>query len=148
MKILIFGCTRLTDALAPVLLQDGHQVTVLDPDADRLALLQRDTAVTAVRTAEPLMQDYLQEGGISDSWGFLALSEDDHKNVLVCQIASHIFNIPKVLCRLSDPQLQEFYQSLGLEIVDAGPDFIQNTRQAINQQAMGQQSGDRQSIEG
>ena len=143
MEILIFGCTRLTDALAPVLVQDGHQVTVLDPDANRLALLQKDTAVNAVLTAEPLMQDYLQGGGISDSWGFLALSEDDHKNLLVCQIAHHIFNIPKVLCRLGDPQLQEFYQSLGLEVVDAGPDFIQNTRQAMNQQ-----SSDRQSIEG
>ncbi len=131
MDILIFGCTRLTAALAPVLVKDGHHLTVLDPDADCLALLSKTTAITAALIDEPLMQDYLLEGGISDSWVFLALSEDDHKNALVCQIAHHIFNVPKVLCRLTDPQLQEFYQGLGLEIVDSGPDFIKNTCQSI-----------------
>lgn len=131
MDLLIFGCTRLTAALAPVLVAEGRRVTVLDPDADRLALLRKKTAITAVLTAEPLLQDYLQEGGISDSHAFLALSEDDHKNVLVCQIAHHIFNVPRVLCRLETPELQEFYRSAGLQIVDTGPDFIEKTRQSI-----------------
>ena len=131
MDILIFGCTRLTDALAPVLVADGHRVTVLAPSADRLALLRKKAAITALLTAEPLMQDYLQEGGISGARAFLALSDDDHRNILVCQIAHHIFNVPKVFCRLADPQLGEFYQGLGLEIVDAGPDFLNKTRQAI-----------------
>ncbi len=134
MDILIFGCSRLTVTLAPVLVAYGHRVTVLDPVADRLARLRKKTAITAVLTAEPLLQDYLQEGGISDSHAFLALSEDDHKNALVCQIAHHIFNVPRVFCRLEAPELQQFYQSAGLKIVDTGPDFIEKTRQTIEGQ--------------
>ena len=112
MHILIYGCTRLTDALAPVLVQDGHQVTVVDTDTDQLTLLDNQTSVRTVRLAEPLLQDPLQEGGIDNTDAFLSLSSNDHQNLLFCQIASHIYNVPKVMCRLSDPQLQDFYQPL------------------------------------
>ena len=120
MEVLIFGCTRLTIALASVLLEDGHQLTVLDSDADRLARLhreKREQSFTVLHTPEPLMQDYLIQGGIDQAGALLALSSDDHKNLLVSQIAWHIYHIPKVFCRLSDPQLQEFYCGLGLEVV-------------------------------
>lgn len=131
MHILIYGCTRLTDALAPVLMQDGHQVTVVDTDADQLTLLERQTDVRTVRLAEPLLQDPLQEGGIVNSDAFLSLSSDDHQNLLLCQIASHIYNVPRVMCRLSDPQLRDFYQPLGVSVLDAGPDFLSSAREFL-----------------
>ena len=65
MQILIYGCTRLTDALAPVLVKDGHQVTVVDANADRLAILGKQTNVSTVWAAEPLMQDYMIEGTLT-----------------------------------------------------------------------------------
>ena len=135
MEILIFGCSRLTNALAPALVRNGHQVTVVDPSADRLALLQKEeAAIIPILAAEPLMQDYLQQGGISDSWVFLALSEDDHKNALVGQVARRIFNVPQVFCHLSDPQLQEFYSNLDLELVGPMPDFVEDILQSIGRQ--------------
>jgi trk system potassium uptake protein TrkA len=48
-----------------------------------------------------MMQDYLQEGGIDHADVFLAMSSDDHQNLLVAQIAKHIFNVPKVVCHLA-----------------------------------------------
>ena len=133
MQILVYGCTRLTDALVPVLVQDGHQVTVLDPDADRLTILDKQTGVTTIWVREPLMYDYLQEGRIGVSNAFLALTEDDHKNVLLSQIASEIFNVPRVICRLTDPQLQDFYGQLGLTVLDSRPDFISSVRHHLEQ---------------
>lgn len=133
MHILVYGCTRLTDALAPALVQDGHQVTVLDPDADRLAILGKQTDVATIWAREPLMYDYLQEGKISASDAFFALTEEDHKNVLLCQIASQIFNVPSVICRLTDPQLQDLYGRLGLTVLDCGPDFLSSARHYLEQ---------------
>ncbi len=133
MEILVYGCSRLTDALAPVLVQDGHYVTVLDEDADRLAILSRQTNVSTIWAAEPLMKDYLLEGGLEDCDAFFALTEDDHKNVLLCQIASLIFNRPNVLCRLTDPQLQDFYRQLGITILDSGTDFLSRARESLEE---------------
>lgn len=134
MEVLIFGCTRLTIALASVLLEDGHQLTVLDSDADRLARLhreKREQSLTVLHTPEPLMQDYLIQGGIDQAGALLALSSDDHKNLLVSQIARQIYHIPKVFCRLSDPQLQEFYCGLGLEVVGADTAAMGRIRQSL-----------------
>lgn len=128
---MIYGCNRLTGALAPVLVDDGHEVTVLDPNADQLSILERQTRVKTFCASEPLMQDYLLEGGIEASGAFFALTGDDHLNALLCQLASHIFNVPNVLCRLEDPQLQGLYRELGVNILDSGPSFLASARDVL-----------------
>ena len=104
---MIFGCGTLTDLLVPYLRQAGHLVTVLTDDADALERLRREYQVQGVWITEPLMQDYLQEGDIEITEVFLAISDHDHQNVLVAQIAKHIFNVGIVICRLENPQLQQ-----------------------------------------
>ena len=95
---MIFGCGTLTDLLVPYLKQEGHLVTVLTDDADALERLRREYQVQGVCITEPLMQDYLQEGDIEITEVFLAISDRDHQNVLVAQIAKHIFNVGIVIC--------------------------------------------------
>ena len=131
MRIHIYGCSRLTNALAPVLVEDGHQVTVLDVDADRLEVLSRQTRIKFLCTAEPLMQDYLLDSGIAQSQVFYALSDDDHLNLLLCQVASHIYNVANVMCRVEDPKLQGIYSQLGVNLLDNGPDFLSAARDSL-----------------
>ncbi len=141
MDILIFGCTRLTYTLVPHLTGAGHRLTVLDSDVDRLALLQRETAhppVQVIPTVEPVMLDYLQQGGIAECQAFLALSGDDPPNLLVSQTARLIYNVSRVYCRLSDPLLREFYRGLGLEVIDAGAESLERVRQSLQSDAVRQ----------
>ena len=86
-----------------------------------------------ILTAEPQMQDYLQQGGIDTAQIFLALSGDDHLNALTAQIARHIFNVPKVICNVNDPELQLLYSGLGLDVVGYSFGLLQDIRQAIEQ---------------
>jgi trk system potassium uptake protein TrkA len=77
------------------------------------------------------MQDYLLQGGISASDAFLALSGDDHQNALAAQIARHIFNVPRVICYLVNPQLQVFYTGLGLDVIGSSFGLLQDIRQSM-----------------
>ena len=79
------------------------------------------------------MKDYLQEGGIDHADVFLAMSDDDHQNILVSQIAKHIFNVPKVVCHLDSPQLQVIYAGLGLDVVGYSFGLLHDVRQAIQE---------------
>ena len=133
MQILIYGCTRLADALIPVLDQDGHQITVIDTDADRLAIIQRQAGINSVWIADYMMQDFLMEGNIDSAEAFYSLSEDDHKNLLLCQIATAIYNVPRTMCLLSDPQLQDFYEPLGMRVLNGGRDFLSSAREILDQ---------------
>ena len=131
MQLLIFGCNQLTNNLLPDLAGPEYQVTVLSRDRQCLDLIARNSQVNVILTTEPLMQDYLQNGGISTTEIFLALSNDDHQNALAAQIARHIFNVPKVICHLHDPQLQILYSSIGMDVVGYSFGLLQDIRQSI-----------------
>ena len=131
MQVLIFGCNRLSTSLVGDLLGDNNEITVLGGERDCLESVATQPGVRVVLTAEPMMQDYLQEGGIDHADVFLAMSADDHQNILVAQIAKHIYNVPKVVCHLGSPQLQVMYAALGLDVVGYSFGLLQDVRQAI-----------------
>ena len=131
MRVLIFGCNRLSFSLVGDLSDRGNEITVLGRERDCLESVATFPGVRVVLTAEPMMQDYLQEGGIDHADVFLAVSSDDHENILVAQIAKHIFNVPKVVCHLGSPQLQVMYAALGLDVVGYSFGLLQDVRQAI-----------------
>ena len=131
MRVLIFGCNRLSTSLVGDLAGVGNEITVLGGERGCLESVAIHPGVRVVLTAEPMMQDYLQEGGIDHADVFLAMSADDHQNILVAQIAKHIFNVPKVVCHLGNSELQVMYAALGLEVVGYSFGLLQDVRQAI-----------------
>ena len=133
MHVLILGCNQLTANLVPDMAGAGYQVTLLSNDRECLKRVAEHSGVEVILTAEPQMQDYLQQGGIDTAAVFLALSGDDHLNALTAQIAHHIFNVPKVICNVNDPQLQLLYSGLGLDVVGYSIGLLQDIRQAIEQ---------------
>ena len=131
MRVLILGCNQLTTNLVLDLAQGGSHVTVVANDRPCLEHLADAPRVQVILSTEPQMEDYLQQGGIDNAEVFLALSDDDHQNALAAQIALHIFNAPKVVCHLDNPQLQIFYSALGLDVVGYSFGLLQDIRQAI-----------------
>lgn len=131
MRILILGCGPLTSLLLASPGSAEHQFTVLSDDMDCLNEVADEPRVTPMLILEPLMQDYLQLGGIDNADAFMALSEDEHQNILTCQIAKHIFNVGKVMCRLENPQLQKLYSELDLEVVSPTLDLLQDLNQVL-----------------
>ncbi len=131
MRVLIFGCNRLSTSLVGDLAGEGNEITVLGGQRDCLESVATHPGVRVILTAEPMMQDYLQEGGIDHADVFLAMSGDDHENILASQIAKHIYNVSKVVCHLGSPQLQVMYAALGLDVVGYSFGLLQDVRQAI-----------------
>jgi trk system potassium uptake protein TrkA len=131
MRVLILGCNQLTTNLVLDLAQAGSHVTIVANDRRCLERLADEPRVQVILSTEPQMEDYLQQGGIDNAEVFLALSDNDHQNALAAQIALHIFNVPKVVCHLDNPQLQILYAGLGLDVVGYSFGLLQDIRQAI-----------------
>ncbi len=131
MQVLILGCGRLTTTLVPDLAGNGTEITILSRDRECLESVSDIPGVEVVLTIEPTMQDYLQLAGVDTTDIFLALSDDDHRNALTAQIARYIFNVPKVICHLDNPQLQILYAGLGLDVVGYSFGLLQDIRQSI-----------------
>ena len=117
MNTLIFGCDIHTDLIIKYLHPQGYNVTVVAYEQDLLEDLERNYTLPTILIKDPIMQDYLQEANIRNTDMFLALSTDDHTNVLLSQVAKHLFDVKTVVCRIEDPALNEIYSELGLKVI-------------------------------
>lgn len=116
MKAVIMGCGRVGAQLANMLDAEGHDVTVIDMDAASFRRLP-STFKGKAMIGNGIDQDILKKAGIEEADMFAAVTQGDNRNVMAAQIAKHIFNVPKVVCRIYDPIREEIYHSLGLETV-------------------------------
>lgn len=114
MNIIIMGCGRVGAQLAALLDRDGHKVTVLDVEQYSFRRLPDNFGGTAL-VGDGTDEDALKEAGIEDADVFVSVTQGDNRNVMAAQIAKHIFNVPKVVCRIYDPLRKDMYSALGLE---------------------------------
>ena len=134
MHILILGCGPLTKLLLNSMSTDNHEFTIIGTNINCLNEVADEPRVTTVLNLEPSMQDYLRLGDINRADVFLALSDDDHQNILTGQIAKHIYNVDRVICKLQRPTLQQLYSELGLEVVSPTMGLLQDLNQSLQRQ--------------
>jgi len=108
------GCGRVGAELAAMLDREGHQITVLDIDPDSFSQLPTDFRGRCV-VGNGIDQDVLERVGVRDADAFVAVTPGDNRNVMASQMAKHLFDVPRVLCRIFDPIREEMYHNLGLE---------------------------------
>jgi trk system potassium uptake protein TrkA len=124
MKILIMGCGRVGARLASLLDEDGHEVTVLDNDVYSFRRLPSTFGGNAL-FGNGIDDEALKKAGVEDMDVFVAMTQGDNRNVMACQMAKYIFNVPRVMCRIYDPLREEMYSALGLETLSPTKIFAQ-----------------------
>lgn len=116
MNILIIGCGDIGSRLANTFSRLGHQVSVVDRNADQVSSLDKDfDGLLTIGVA--IDQDVLCEAGIQGCDAVISVTRDDNVNLMVAQLARDIFHVPRVISRVSDPSREEVFSSFGLSIV-------------------------------
>ncbi len=135
MKVVIMGCGRVGGQLAGLLDADGHSVTVLDIDAYSFRRLSFPRLLPDFRgtslVGNGIDEESLKKDGIEEADVFFALTQGDNRNVMAAQIAKHIFNVPRVICRIYDPLRQEMYCTIGLEAISPTTVFAQMLKEKL-----------------
>ena len=124
------GCGRVGARLAALLDEEGHEVTVLDNDTYSFRRLPNSFGGTAL-FGNGTDEEALKRAGIEETDVFVALTQGDNRNVMSCQIAKHVFNVPRVVCRIYDPLREEMYSALGLETLSPTKIFAQLLQEKI-----------------
>lgn len=113
MRLVVVGGGRLVYFLGRALRGRKHHVTIVNrsrQDCDRLARTL-DAVVIAGDGTDP---NVLEEAGTGSSDQVLALTEDDHVNLVVCQLAQRRFLVPRVLALVNDPDNERVFAKLGI----------------------------------
>jgi len=102
--------------LAKLLAAEGHNVVVIDKNQASFERLGGTfNGVTLVGNGFSL--GLLKQAGIEKADAFCAVTNGDNTNLISAQAAKKIFQVPKVIARVYDPERAHIYAALGLEII-------------------------------
>jgi trk system potassium uptake protein TrkA len=114
MRVVILGCGRVGALLANMLDRAGHEVAIIDQNADSFWRLDADYGGEKI-TGFGLDEEILRIAGSDRAEAFVAVTNGDNTNVMAGQIAQRRFNVPRVIVRLYDPIRAQTYRKFGLE---------------------------------
>jgi len=130
MNLLIVGCGRVGSAIAERMAQDGHDVSVVDEDAEALQRLPEDWPGRFFH-GHGLDMDVLERAGIETADAVVVATDGDNTNIVIAQVAQRRYKAPCVVTRVLDPGRAAFYASQGLQTVCATSTAVEFTTQAI-----------------
>lgn len=116
MKFIIIGCGRVGSGLAQNLNQRGHNVIVVDNDANafnQLGPAFRGQKIVGVG----FDRDVLLQAEIDQADGLAAVTASDETNVVTAQVARQVFRVPKIIARVNNPRQAAIYHRLGLQTI-------------------------------
>jgi trk system potassium uptake protein TrkA len=110
------GCGRVGSQLSLELLAGDHHVSVVDKNARAFwRYPPGDAAKTVVGLG--FDRDVLEEAGIKEADGFVAVSSGDNSNIVSARVALEHYHVPRVIARIYDPRRAEIYQKLNIPTV-------------------------------
>lgn len=102
MKIIILGAGQVGASLAKSLIDDQHDVTMVDRDEDRLNELQERIDLRTV-CGSCSYPNILRAAGAQEADMLIALTNSDEANMIACQVAYSLFHVPKKIARIRSP---------------------------------------------
>ena len=117
MQILVMGCGRVGAMIATSLAKDAHTVYILDPVPEKFRRIPEELLIKGLVipiVGDGIEPNHLRKAKIDTADVFIAVSGKDTPNAFAAQIAKHIFQVSKVVCRLTDVSAQKMYSQLGL----------------------------------
>lgn len=99
MKVVICGAGQVGSTLAAYLSEEGNKVTLIDESADTIQRVTDALNVAGIvgHAAHP---DILAQAGALDAEMIIAATYSDEVNMVACQVAHSLFNVPKKIARV------------------------------------------------
>lgn len=111
--VIVVGCGRLGTYLADDLSRQGHSVVVIDTDHRSFANLS--TAYSGFKVEGDATElAVLRQAKIDQADVVVGATHNDNINLMIAQIAQEIFNVPRVVARIFEPQREELCRALGV----------------------------------
>ena len=99
MNIIICGAGRVGFTIAKQLSEQGHSITVIDQSSEDIQKINDSLDVKAI-VGKATYPTILEKANASEADMIIAVTRNDEINMVICQIAFSIFNIPKKIARI------------------------------------------------
>ena len=116
MYVIVIGAGRVGYYLAKALLDEGHEVLIIERAAAIAAIASDELGSICVR-GDGCEATTLASVGTNRADMFIAVTGDDEDNLVACQVAKHMFNVPRTVARIRNPKNEDIFRRLGIDVV-------------------------------
>jgi len=120
MNIIICGAGRVGFTIAKLLGEQNHSITIIDQSSEDIQKINDSLDVKAI-VGKATYPAVLEKANAVDADMIIAVTKNDEINMLICQIAYTVFNIPKKIARIRsqdylNPKFSKIYNKENLPI--------------------------------
>ena len=114
MYIVIVGGGKVGFYLGKELVDANHEVLIIERNAAKCAEIQEELGEIVMRGdgCEAAIQE---QAGTGRADLLLAVTGEDEDNLVACQVARHVFNVPRMVARINNPKNELVFRKLGID---------------------------------
>ena len=94
MNIIICGAGKVGFSISKQLAAQGHSITVIDQTSEDIKKINDTQDVKGI-VGKGTMPSVLENAGAQETDMIIAVTRNDETNMIICQLASSLFDIPK-----------------------------------------------------
>jgi trk system potassium uptake protein TrkA len=123
MYIIVIGGGKVGYYLARSLLDQGHEILVVEKDPARTEFICNELGSVCVR-GDGCEVATLTEAGTGRADMFIAVTGDDEDNLVACQVAKHKFNVSRTVARINNPKNEAIFKEMGIDVAVSSTKII------------------------
>lgn len=113
MKIMIVGSGKILYFLCRNFFAKGYEVVVINRNREECGQLARQLPAMVVH-GDGSDSETLKEAGAMSADVVLAITPNDQDNLVICQLASLQYHVPRAVALANDPDNVEVFEKLGV----------------------------------
>lgn len=123
MYVIVVGGGEVGYYLTKALLEEGHEVLVIEKDARRCQRIEEAMGSICIN-GDGCEAAILAEIGTARADMFIAVTDGDEDNLVACQLAKHKFNVSRTIARINNPKNEAIFKKLGIDVTVSSADLI------------------------
>lgn len=113
MKVIIIGSGKTLYFLCRNFTSKGYKVVIINSDRNECEQLARKLSAMVIY-GDGSNVEILEEAGARSATALLAITPNDQDNLIICQLASLKYGIPRVVALANDPDNADVFEKLGV----------------------------------
>ena len=114
MYIIVVGGGKVGYYLAKELVEDGHEVLVIEKDGAKCERIADELGDIVLR-GDGCEASTMEMAGYGRADMVIAVTGGDEDNLVTCQVAKVKFNVPRTVARINNPKNEEIFKRLGID---------------------------------
>lgn len=115
MNVIVVGGGKIGFYLSRTLLEHGHEPRIIELRKGLCETIANQLDIP-VYCGDGSTLETLELAGITSADALISVTGQDQTNMVSCQLAKRLFNVPKTVARVNNPKNVEIMKKLGVDI--------------------------------